>query len=153
VAPGCVAPGGVAPGGVAPGGGAPGAVTPGRVAPGGEAPTGGAAPGGVAPGGVAPGGMAPGGVAPGSVAPEGGPHDKLKGVCPASSSVLPPDIPTISDLAISAPKGGSGLPLIMDSFLLLTSFYSGVKQIFERKTKVIVVGDDRCGHGKKCWDD
>jgi hypothetical protein len=112
VAPVGVAPGGVTPVGVAPGGVAPGGVAPGGVAPGGEAPTGGAAPGGVAPEGVAP----PGGVAPGSVAPEGGPHDKLKGVCPASSSVLPPDIPTISDLAISAPKGGSGLPLFIVSF-------------------------------------
>jgi hypothetical protein len=106
LAPGCVAPGSVAPGGVAPSGAAPGGVAPGGVAPEGFATPGGAGPGGQAPEGLAP----PGGVAPGSLAPVGGAHDRLKGVCPASSSVLPPDIPTISDLAISAPKGGSGFP-------------------------------------------
>ncbi len=133
VAPGCVAPGGVAPGGVAPGGTAPGGVAPGGVAPGGVAPVG-VAPCGVAPGGAAPGGVAPpGGAVSGSVAPEGGPHDKLKGVCPASSSVLPPDIPTISDLAISAPKGGSGFPPLMVSFSVLTSCNSVLKQIFGRQ--------------------
>jgi hypothetical protein len=138
VAPGGVAPGGVTPGGVAPGGVAPGGVAPGGVAPCGVAP-GGAAPRGEAPGGVAPGCVAPGGVAPGSVAPEGGSHDKLKGVCPASSSVLPPDIPTISDLAVTAPKGGSGFPPLMVRFSVLTSCYP--EKTFMEDKKVMVVGD------------